>query len=181
MGTYKWYPFNQSFPGDGSTPTDQNTLSLYQIPEGSAIKRTTLHAQLFCAIDSTEPMGIPLDFMTKATTVFGLWLNDSPDPAANSPSVIDNGTSADWLLWDALQVRTDSDAIASTGQYQVIWETPPGGLDLQTRRNAVAGNSNDLWLGWQIYDPDGTINSSSDTYNAYLSGWFTVRFLIYTP
>lgn len=126
-------------------------------------------------------MDLPLDFITKATTVFGLWLNDAAAPAANSPSVIDDANENSWLLWDTLQVRTDSSAIADTGEYLVMWETPREGVSVQTVRKAVAGNSNDLWLGWQIFDPDGTINSSSDTYNAYLSGYYTVRFLIYTP
>jgi len=181
MVTSKWQTFNQSFPGDGTTPTNQNTLSLYTIPEGSFIRRTLLHAQLFCVVASTSPADLPLDFVTKATTAFGLWLNDSVDPAENSPSVIDDANDATWLFWDALQYRTDDNAVAETGLYRAVWETPPAGLDLQTRRNAVAGNSNDLWLAWEIFDPDGTINSSADTYNAYLSGWFTVRFLIQTP
>ena len=181
MVSTSWQTFNQSFAGDGSTPTNQNTLSLYTIPEGSMIRRTLFHAQLMCVVASTSAADLPLDFITKATTAFGLWLNDSAAPAANSPSVIDDANDAEWLFWDSLQVRTDDNAIADTGLYRVIWETPAAGLDLQTRRNAVAGNSNDLWLGWEIFDPDGTINSSADTYNAYLSGWFTIRFLIQTP
>jgi hypothetical protein len=181
MGTYHWERFNQAFSGDGTTPTNQNTLNLYTIPEGSSIRRTILIAQLTCAIASGSAADLPLDFITKATTVLGLWLGDTPESAANSPSVIDDANDAGWLLWDPILGRTDSDAIAETGLYRVVWETPPGGANVQTRRNAVAGNSNDLWLGWEIFDPDGTINSSSETYNAYLSCWFAVSFLIYTP
>lgn len=109
-----------------------------------------------------------------------LWLGDGTDPAPNCPSVLDDADTADWLLWDAMQGRTDSDALAETGVYRVLWATPAAGLDVQTRRNAVAGNANDLWLAWQVEDPFGVINNSTDTYNAYLSGWFTIRFLVET-
>lgn len=181
MGTYQWKTFTQNFLGDGSTPLNQDTLNYYTIPHGSAIRRTTFKAQLSCQIFSGSPTGLPVEFSTRVTWAVGLWLGNTADPAANSPLPITDANTDEWLLWDALQSRVDSDDIADTGMWRVTWETPSEGIDLQTRRNAVETNSNDLWLAWEVNDPFGVLNNSTDTYNAYVSGWLAIRFLIYTP
>lgn len=137
--------------------------------------------QLSCQIEAASAMGLPLDFAPTVVSAAGLWLNNAADSAANSPAVLDAANTAEWLLWDGLQERVDTDAVADTGVYRLTWETPRQGLDVRTWRNAVVGNSNDLWLGWQIVDGFGVINNSTDTYNAYLAGYYTIRMLIHTP
>ena len=181
MTSYDWKTFHQDFPTDGTTPINQNTLILYQIPVGSSIRRTLFHAQLSCQVESTVPASAPLDFVPRVRAAAALWLNDTPAPAATSPNVLDAANTEQWLFWDALQQRADVNEMASTGLTRLTWETPAAGLDVQTRRAAVAANSNDLWLGWQLIDPDGVINSSGASYNAYFGGWYTIRFLISTP
>jgi hypothetical protein len=181
MPTYQWQTFQNNFPGDGTTPLDQNTLNLYTIPEGSRIRRTLFHCQLSCQIESAAATDLPVDLVPRVVLAAGLWLGDTSEPAANSPSVIDDANTATWLFWDALQERVDTDAVADTGVYRIVWETPPGGLDIATSRIAQAGISNDLWLGWQFNSDFGFLNNSTDTWNAYVSGYFTIRFLIYTP
>lgn len=181
MSTTLWPTFFGNFPGDGTTPLNQNTLNLYTIPEGSRIRRTLLHMQLSCQIESATPMVAPLDFVPRVVMAAGLWLGDTVGHAANSPSVLDDANSAQWLLWDSLQERVDTDAIADTGLCRIVWETPSQGLDIQTRRNAVTGIDNDLWLGWQVADPEAVINGSNASYNGYLSGWYSIRFLIEMP
>ena len=180
-GIYQWQNFFGNFPSDGTTPLNQNTLNLFTIPVGSSIRRTLFHAQLSCQIESSVPSSAPVDFPTRVVAGAGLWLGDTALPAANSPSVLDEANVAEWLFWDTLQERVDFNDLLNAQLCRVVWETPAAGLDLQTRRLAVAGNSNDLWLGWQIDDPNDVINSSESTYNAYLSGWYSVRFLIHTP
>lgn len=179
--TYDWQTFWAHFPGDGTTPLNQNTLKLYTIPEGSSIRRTLLHMQLSVQVESASAAGLPLDFAPTVVAATGLWLGDTTTPAVNSPSVLDDANTATWLLWDGLQERVDTDAIAATGIFRLTWETPRQGVDVQTRRDAIAGNSNDLWLGWQFFDGFGVINNSTDTYNAYLAGYYTIRMLINTP
>jgi len=181
MGTYDWQTFYRNFPGDGTTLLLQDSLNLYTVPTGSRIRRTLFHAQLSCQIEAASPTDLPIDFVTRVVTGTSLWMGDTAEPVANSPATLDDAALEKWLFWDTLQERVDTDAIADTGVYRIVWETPPGGLDIATSRIAQAGISADLWLGWQIADPFGIINSSTDTYNAYLSGWLSVRFLIYTP
>lgn len=181
MTTYEWKSFTNHFPGDGSTPLAQDTLNLYTIPHGSSIKRMTYKTQMSCQIFSAGATGLPLDFSTLVTFATGLWLGNEAGSAANSPLPLTDANTESWLFWDALQSRVDSDAVVSTGMWRVTWETHPEGLDLQTRRDAVAANTNDLWLAWEINDPFGVLNSSTDTYNAYLAGWYAIRFLISTP
>jgi hypothetical protein len=181
MVTYAWRTFHADFPTDGTTPLNQNTLSLYQIPVGSSIRRTLLHAQLSCQVESSMPAAAPTDFIPRVRMAVGLWLNDTPGAAANSPSVLDAADTEQWLIWDALQERCDVNDLANSGLSRFTWETPAAGLDVQTRRTAVPANSNDLWLGWQMIDPDGVVNTSGASYNAYFGGWYSVRFLISTP
>jgi hypothetical protein len=111
----------------------------------------------------------------------GLWLANDTTTAPNSPSALDNRDDDDWLFWETLQSRVDADQVAATGVWRVTWETPPQGIDVQTRRAAVAGNVNDLWIAWQVYDPSGTINGSGTDWHAYLCGWLSARYLVYTP
>lgn len=181
MTGYEWQTFYQHFPGDGSTPLVQNSLNLYTVPEGAQIRRTTFKTQLSVNIFSAGATGLPIDFSTYVTAAASLWLGNTAEAPATSPDTLAAADTTEWLFWDALQARVDSDAIVSTGMWRVIWETPPQGIDAQTRRKAVAGNSNGLWIGWEFDDPYGVINTSAEAYNMYLGGWFTVRFLIYTP
>lgn len=181
MGTYEWQTFHQNFPGDGTTPLLQDSLNLYTVPTGSRIRRTLFHSQLSCQVEAASPTDLPLDFVTRVVTGASLWMGDAAAPVANSPATLADANTASWLFWDTMQERVDTDAIADTGVYRITWETPRSGLDVSTSRIAQEGISADLWLGWEISDPFGVINNSTDTYNAFLSGWFSVRFLIYTP
>lgn len=181
MSSYQWQTFHRSFIGNGSIPLNQDTLKLYTLPVGSTIRRTLLHMQLSSTLYATTAAGQPLDYPATVIAAAGLWLGDLTTPAPNSPPVLDDANTADWLLWDTLQGRTDMDALAASGIFRQTWSTPSAGLDVQTRRNAVPGNSNDLWLGWQISDPYAVINASTGSYTDYLSGWFSIRMLIYTP
>lgn len=181
MGTNQWKTFYGSFPGDGTTPLNQNTLNLYTVPVGSRIRRTLFHCQLSCQIESTSATGLPVDLPPLVVAAAGLWMGDTAEPAANSPSVIDDRNTAQWLFWDGLQERVDTDAVADTGVYRITWETPRTGLDIKSQRIAQPAISSDLWLGWQFDSDHGFLNQSTDTWNAFMSGWFTIRFLIYTP
>ena len=181
MTGYSWQNYQQSFPSDGTTPLVETSLNLFTVPVGSSIKRTLFHTQLSCQLAGTVPTSVPLDFSTRVVAGVGLWIGDTALPAANSPSVLTDANTESWLFWDTLQSRVDMDQIADTGLFRINWETPPQGLDVQTRRLAPPAISSDLWYAWEIIDPDGVINSSTADYNAYLSGWFSIRFLIYTP
>lgn len=181
MGTYKWETFSQQFPPDGTTPLVQSSLKLYTIPPGDQLKRILFKTQLSCQVESGTPASAPTDFVPRVRVAAGAWLGNTVLAPANSPTPITDANTDDWLFLEFLQERCDVNDLASSGLTRLNWETPPGGLDVQSRRNAVAGNSNDLWITWEINDPDGIINSSGPAYNAYLGGWFGVRFLIYTP
>jgi hypothetical protein len=181
MSTNEWQTFTQNFPGDGTTPLNQNTLNLYTVPVGSRIRRTLFHCQLSCQIESTSAADLPVDLVPRVALAAGLWMGNTAEPAANSPSVIDDANAADWLFWDALQERVDTDAVADTGVYRIVWETPSEGLDIKSQRIAQPDISSDLWLGWQFNSDFGFLNQSTDTWNAFVSGYFTIRFLINTP
>ena len=180
-GSYAWHTAVYVFGSDGGTPTNQTGLNTYTLPEGTKLRRTRLHCQLSCNVYSTVATATPTDWTPAVMFPVGLWLANSTTTAPNSPNVLDNRDDEDWLIWDTLQSRVDTDAVASTGLWRVTWETPSKGYDVQTRRDAVAGNQNDLWLGWQVYDPTGVINGSGTDWHAYLAGWISARYLVYTP
>jgi hypothetical protein len=175
MSGYQWKTFIGSFPGDGTTPLNQNTLNVYTVPEGSRLRRTLFHCQLSCQIESTSAAGLPVDLVPLVVAAAGLWMGD------NSPSVIDNADDATWIFWDGLQERVDTDAVADTGVYRINWETPFQGLDIKSQRVAQPDISSDLWVGWQFDEDHGFLNQSTDTWNAYISGHYSIRFLIFTP
>jgi hypothetical protein len=181
MGTYQWQTFSQDFSSDGTTPLVQNGLNLFTIDPGSQIKRTIFKVQLSCQVESSVPSTAPLDFVPRVRAAAGVWLGNTAIAPATSPTPITDANSADWLMLDFLQERCDVNDLANTQLTRLVWETPPAGVDVQSRRNAAAGISNDLWVTWEIIDPDNIINTSGGTYNAYLGGWFGARFLIYTP
>src|ERR1700720_3862781 len=140
MGTYIWQTFNKDFIGDGTTPLVQNSLKLYTIPVGSAIRRTTFKIQMSCQIISSSATGLPLDWSPRVRWATALWLGNTAVAPSPPPEPITNANADDWLFWEALQSRVDTDDIANNGIYRVTWETPPEGIDIQTRRNAVAAN-----------------------------------------
>jgi hypothetical protein len=181
MGTYSWHTSVEVFGSDGGTPTNQNTINAYTLPEGTQLRRTRFHCQLSCNVYSSPASDTPVAWSPNVMFPVGGWLNNATTDPANSPNVLDNRDDEDWLFWDTLQSRVDTDAVASTGIYRVTWETPSQGYDIQTRRAAVDGNSNSIWLGWQVYDPSGTINGEGTGWHAYLTGWISARFLVYTP
>jgi hypothetical protein len=181
MGTYQWQTFSGQFPPDSTTPLVQNNLKLYTISPGSQIKRILLHTQLSCQVESNAPASAPTDFVPRVRVAVGVWLGNTAIAPATSPTPITDANSSSWLLLDFLQERCDVSFLTTNLLQRITWETPVVGLDIQSRRNAIASISNDLWFTWEINDPNGVINSSGATYNAYLGGWYSVRFLIFTP
>ena len=181
MGTYQWQNFYESFPSDGTQPLVQTSLGFYTIPIGSKLRRTIFKCQLSCQLYSAVSTGLPLDFSPDVIVAAGLWLNDAAADPGFGPRVLDQADSLSWVFWDTFSSRVDTDELHDTGLWRVTWETPPQGLDLQTRRDAVVGNVNKLYLGWQDNDPNSVINGSGVGWHAYLCGWISVRYLIYTP
>lgn len=180
--TYQWQTFYRQFAVDGTTPLSQTSQNLYTIPEGSTLRRTLFKMQMHCPY-TTQPAGISypqLEWQPEVVLAAGLWLGNQTGHAASSPPVLTDRNSADWLFWDTLPMHY-SFLDDAADLLPLIWQTPEEGLDIQTVRNTVAGNENDLWLGWQFNDPSGTLNTVGTDLRAQIGGWYSIRFLISTP
>jgi hypothetical protein len=182
--TYQWQTFYKQFVADGTTPLSETSENLYSIPAGSSLRRVLFKMQMRCMIIPGVAGISASEFVDCVNIVLaaGLWLDPNVGPAASSPPVLTDRNTASWLFWDTLQSRYEF--IGESGTFaNVVWETPREGLDIQSQRNSVAGNTNDIWIGYQFNDPESFLNqnTSSPQLTTFIGGWLSVRLLISTP